>query len=620
MNSYIRLIRFLIPHWRIMLVAAFCMFFVSIFENISITAVIPFVDKVIAGKEIVIANSRWTPYFVENFIAKINSLSRGELLTQISLWLVILYFFKEIFVYGQAYLMVDISQRVVRDVRVMLCQKLVDLPLGFYAKRKHGELISRITYDTNVIKSTVSEGLTDLISQSLQLIVGIVILITIKQSFAIDNKLVIYGGVVLPLVVYPVLVFAKRVRKLSRLSQEKMGDINSILFEAISGINTVKGFLLEKFKVSKFKAQNQHFYRYILKSNKRIKAISPLTEFVGVVSCSIILWIGGKEVVEGTLSPGALIAFLSGVLLLLRPFKKLSGIHNVNQQALSAVDRIYEILEERDEQEIKEQKNAIELVDFGEQIEFKNVNFKYREEFVLNDVSFKVKKGEKVAIVGPSGAGKSTLLNLIPRFYEPLSGEITLDGQSLDSIKLTSLRKQIGIVYQDNVLFNGTIKENIAYGLVGNEGRLFTEDKKQFDDLEEKILEVSKIAHAHEFIMNFSQQYETSIGDRGATLSGGERQRIAIARALLKNPPILILDEATSQLDAESEKLVQDALQVLMKGRTVLVIAHRFSTIREIEKIVVLEQGRISAIGKHQELMKSSPTYHKLYQMQFEGN
>ncbi|MFC2140519.1 ABC transporter ATP-binding protein [Candidatus Auribacterota bacterium] len=615
MQSYRKLIKFLIPHWKILLAASGCMFFVSIFENISVTAAIPFIDKIIADKPIEIPNPEWIPNFVEGFIAKINALSRLDLLIQISIWLVILYFFKGISVYGKSYLMEMLGQRVIQKVRDQLYEKLTRFPLGFYAKKRTGELISRITYDTSVIKSTVSAGFADLISQSIQLLASLVTLFIIKQSFAIPNRLIIYGLFVMLVVVYPVLSFAKRVRKLSKLSQEKMGDLNSILFETVAGISIVKGFLLEKFKIGKFKDKNFLFYKYIMKSNKRIKAISPLTEFVCVVSAAIILWVGGEEVVHGTLDAGGLIAFLGGILLLNKPLKKLSGIHSINQQALSASERIYEILEEPEEIETKQE--VKEYLSFKEAIEFKNVSLKYQEKMVLENISFKVEKGGKVAIVGPSGSGKTTILNLIPRFYDPVSGCVEMDSQNLKDMRIKSVRKQVGIVSQENILFNGTIKENIAYGLIGNEEKIFNGGVIKFDDVEEKIVEVSKIAYAHKFVEKLPDKYNTMIGDRGITLSGGERQRIAIARALLKNPPILILDEATSQLDAESEKLVQEALHILMKGRTVFVVAHRFSTIKEIEKIMVLEAGRIVAVGSHNDLIKDSPLYQRLYQTQF---
>lgn len=614
MKSYRNLIAFLLPHWRILIGAAICMFFVALFENLSITTMIPFIDKVIADKPIVISDSKWIPQFVYNAVLHINNMSRGELLNNISFWLVFVYFFRGFSFYGKSYLMEAIGQRVVRDTRNKLYEKLTKFSLKFYSTKKSGELISRIIYDTGVIKATVSEGLADLISQSIQLVVNVVMLIIVKQAFGISNQLIIYGIALMFLVVYPVLRFAKRIRKLSRLSQEKMGDINSILFETVSGISIIKSFQLENFKLSKFKAQNMRFYRYIMSSNKRIKAVSPITEFTCVLSAAVIIWMGGKEVLSGTMSPGALMAFLGGILLMNRPLKKLSGVHNSNQQALSATERITELFEQKED--LPELVDSPSAPAIAEGIVFKDVSFSYGKTAVLKDVSFDAKKGEKVAIVGLSGSGKSTILNMIPRFYDATSGSITLDGKNLKNLQLASIRKQIGIVSQDNILFNGTIKENIAYGRIGNTGMLFS-DKFDFGDMEEEIIAAAKSAQAYDFIQKMPQGFETMIGDRGATLSGGERQRIAIARALFKDPPILILDEATSHLDAESEQLVQEALKVLMEGRTVFVVAHRFSTIKEIEKIIVLDKGKVQAIGSHSELLKSSPLYNKLYETQF---
>lgn len=614
MKSYRKLLGFLLPHWPILIGATICMFFVALFENLSITTMIPFIDKVIADKPIVISESKWIPDFIYSAVAYINNMSRGQLLNSISLWLIAVYFFRGFAFYGKAYLMEAIGQRVVRETRNKLYAKLTSFSLKFYSVRKSGELISRIIYDTSVIKSTVAEGFADLISQSIQLGVNIVMLIVVKQAFGISNNLIICGLALMLLVVYPVIRFAKRIRKLSRLSQEKMGDINSILFETVSGITIIKSFMLEKFKFSKFQAQNMRFYRYIMSSNKRVKAVSPITEFTAVVSASVILWLGGKEVMAGTMSPGALMAFLGGILLMNKPLKKLSGVHNSNQQALSATDRITEILEQKEDlPQLPDAKDAAEI---SEDIVFDNVSFSYGEKKVLHDVSFDVKKGEKIAIVGLSGSGKSTILNLIPRFYDPTGGSIKLDGVDLKKLTLSSVRSQIGIVSQDNILFNGTIKENIAYGRVGNSDILF-KDKMDFSDMEEEIISSAKSAQAYDFIQKMPQGLDTVIGDRGATLSGGERQRIAIARALFKNPPVLILDEATSHLDAESEQLVQEALKTLMEGRTVFVVAHRFATIKEIEKIVVLDKGKVQAIGSHDHLLKNSALYNKLYETQF---
>jgi subfamily B ATP-binding cassette protein MsbA len=454
-----------------------------------------------------------------------------------------------------------------------------------------------------VIRDAISTGLTDLVYQPVQLILYIAILLAVKVYFAISWILVVASLVLFPLVIYPVVMIGKRLKSISKKSQEQMADINTTLFETISGIRVVKAFSMEAYEREKFKRQNIQFYRLAMKSVKRMTVVSPITEFVGIVCIALVLWIAASEILTGTLSCGAFATFLVALLSIMKPLKRLTNVYGINQQALAAAARIFEVLDT--EPTVVEAKAAIELPRVRESISFEGVSFRYDRREVLRDINLFVKVGEIVAFVGPSGVGKTTLVNLIPRFYDPQGGFIKIDGIDIRNTTFKSLRSQIGIVTQETILFNDTAASNIAYG----------SKETRMDDIQR----AAKIANAHSFIMNMPQGYDTVIGERGFRLSGGEKQRLAIARAVFKDPPILILDEATSQLDTESEILVQEAIDHLMKGRTVFAIAHRLSTIKHADKIYVLEDGLIVEIGSHDELVKKSGLYKHLYDMQFKA-
>ena len=380
-----------------------------------------------------------------------------------------------------------------------------------------------------------------------------------------------------------------------------MGAVTTTLFETISGIRVVKAFGMEEYERNKFAKQNHGLYRLFMKSAKREQLIGPITEYIGVVCAALVLWLGGRKVVSGELSAGAFIAFLVSLMLMVRPFNQLSRVYSIIQKALAAAERIFSILDT--EASIKDGPDAVALPILKDRITFNNVNFGYDSVPVLKGINFEVKKGEVIAIVGPSGCGKSTLVNLIPRFYDPTNGEVLIDGRDIKRATLDSLRGQVGIVTQETILFHDTIRANIAYG-----GQVASD---------EEIANAARIANAHDFISKLPEGYHTTVGERGHRISGGERQRIAIARAVLRNETILILDEATSQLDMESEKLVQDALEKLMKGRTVFVIAHRLSTVKFATKIIVLDKGRIIETGTHEELLRKNGLYKRLYDLQF---
>jgi subfamily B ATP-binding cassette protein MsbA len=572
----------------------------SVFTNgVSIGMIIPLVDRVLGAKPIVATGN--IPAFLNTLIIKINLLEPRILLNNMVIWLVVLFMLKALFTFLQSYFINDSSQRVVRDIKEKLYCKLLTFSIDYFDTTRAGSLVSRITYDAGVIQNSITEGLTDIIYQSIQIIVCISALFIIRASFSISWALLLASAVIPPLVVYPIIKIGKKLRKISRESQENMADINTTLFETITGMRIVKAFTMEDYEKGRFIRQNNRFYKINMKSIKRMIAIGPVSEFVGIVAAIIILWFGGKEVVQGRLSAGAFIAYIVALLSLVRPFNRLSRVYGINQQALAAATRIFAILDIKPL--ISQPENAVELSSFKEKIEFKDVNFSYGAKEVLHGINLCVKAGDIIAIVGASGAGKTTLVNLIPRFYDPSGGAVLIDGIDVRNTTLKSLREQVGIVTQETILFNDTVLANIAYG--------------RLDMPLDIVFEAARIANIHDFIMKLPKQYETVVGERGFKLSGGERQRLAIARAVLKNPPILILDEATSQLDSENEILVQEAVENLMRGRTVFLIAHRLSTIRHASNIIVLENGKIVETGNQEELLEKDGVYRKYYSLQF---
>ncbi len=604
MKKYLRLIKFVKPHFVTLILAIALMALSSLFDGISLGMIIPLVDKILAGKEFIATGTAKMPAFLHQLIIYINSVSRGKLLSIIILWALVLTVIKELLVFAHTYLMVDVSKKTIRDVRDKIYNKLLILSIDFYHRNKTGVLMSRITNDTSIVEQAVAEGLMEMLYQPLQIVVYFIMVLVIRNYFSISWGFVFILAVLLPLIIYPIIKIGNRLRKITTETQVQAADINTTLLETISGIHIVKAFTMEIVETAKFKKENQKAYRLSMKSFKRMNAVRPITELSSVAAVAVVLWFGGREVIHGGISPGAFIAFLAALLSLVRPIKKLSRIHVLNQQALSAGDRIFEILDEKIT--VVEAANAAILKPFASEVVFRNINFSYDgAKPILENISLNAKKGQIIAVVGPSGAGKTTLVNLIPRFYDPASGKILIDGQDIKTVTLDSLRRQVGLVSQDTVLFNDSVLSNIKYG--------------RRDAGLNEIIEAAQAANAHDFIVGLPYGYDTFIGDRGHNISGGERQRLSIARALLKNPPILILDEATSQLDTESEMLVQSALDKLMKNRTVFVIAHRLSTVRQADKIVVLEEGRIEGMRTHNQLIESDGLYRKLYDMQFKN-
>lgn len=595
MKNYLKLLKFLKGYTRLFSVAVATMLVSSFFEGFQLSLLVPMTDRIFNNKPIVIPNQ--LPAFIANFIERLNSMTPEALFTIFPFVVIIALLIKNLFVFCYQYLMSDLSQAVMRDIRYQLYAKIQDLSLDYFSKKRTGELISRITHDVNVVENAVSYGLTDLFRQSFM------ILLFVTIAFSIYPKAAFLMLVVFPVIGIPMAQIGRRLRKISKGTQEKMADINTLLLETISGIKLVKAFGTEQYEKDRFKAKNHDYYKLRMKSIKRLVVIPPITEMFGALcGVAVILWMG-KVVMSGGLSFGVFILFFGSIMSIISPIKKLGNVHALIQQALAANERIYDVLDAQIT--VKEKPNAIAIGELKGSIEIKNVDFHYAQNsgIVLKNINLEVCKGEIVAIVGPTGTGKTTLVNLIPRFYDPVKGVVTIDGIDVRDVTLRSLRKQIGIVTQETILFNDTVRANIAYGYA--------------EATDAQIQAAAEMAFAHQFVVKMPGGYNTLIGDRGFRLSGGEKQRLAIARAILKNPPILILDEATSQLDSESERYVQEALDRLMKGRTVIAIAHRLSTVQKADKIVVLEHGRIIGQGGHEELLKGCPLYNKLYSLQF---
>ena len=592
-SDYFSMLRFTKPHRKVFALAVVFMMFTSIFDCVSIGMILPMTDRIMIGKDMVFPTK--LPAFLQNIVTYINGIPQMTLLNIMAYGIAILFFFKGVFAFLQTYYMSKVGQLVVRDIRNDIYGKLQTLSLEFFVRKRSGELVSRITNDVMHVENAVSYGITDLIYQSFQ-----VIFFTI-MIFLINFKLALLGFVLVPLISWPIVRIGKLLRKLGKQSQEKMADINSLLVETIGGVRIVRAFCMEDYELNKFKKQNQDLYKVMMRSVKKTAMLAPLTEFTGATFGALIFWWIGKEVLMQKFSFGVFAIFLGSLFSMIRPFKKLSQVNTINQRALAANQRIYEVLDTYTT--VVENKNPIILEKAKQGVIFENVTFSYEKEVILRDISLEAKQGEIIAIVGPSGAGKSTLVDLIPRFYDPQNGRIMINGHDIRDYSINSLRMNIGMVTQETVLFNDSVRGNISYGRKGAS--------------EEDIIKAAKEAFAHDFIVKMPQGYDTFIGDRGVKLSGGERQRIAIARAILKNPDILILDEATSQLDAESERLVQEAFNRLIKGRTVFIIGHRLSSLRNANKILVLMGGKIVEKGTHDELInKQDGLYKKLYETQ----
>lgn len=557
---------------------------------------VPLIDRIFNNKKIIVPTH--LPGFMMKIVDYLNNIDPHVMLNVLPVVVLLGMVVKHASIYVYEYLMNDIAQRVMRDVRQQLYEKIQSFSLDYFSKRRTGELMARITNDVNLIESTVSTGLTDLFVQTFS------ILGFLAMAFSIHFWAAVVIFCSFAFIIVPVAIIGKRLRKISRVTQERVADINSILLETISGIRVIKAFGTEGFERQRFQTKNQDFYKLRLKAVKRVLLQAPITEIFGVIcGIGIICWMG-RQVMQEHLSFGIFILFFASIMSMINPLKRLGNVNATVQQALAANERIQDVLEKQPT--VQEKPEAKDLSRVQREIAINDIFFSYDAESgqVLKGITIKIQVGELLAIVGPTGTGKTTLVNLIPRFYDPTRGSVTIDGVDVRDVTFSSLRNQIGIVSQETFLFNDTVKSNIAYGIN--------------NPLISEVEQAARKAYAHSFIMAMPDQYNTIIGERGFRLSGGEKQRLAIARAIFKNPPILILDEATSQLDSESEKFVQDALDELMQGRTTIAIAHRLSTIKKADKIVVLDQGQVVGIGPHEELLNTCGLYKRLYETQFQ--
>ena len=538
----------------------------------------------------------YLPWIIKDMVDKVLADKDMVMLYIICVSIVVVFLIRGIFFYGQSYLVSYIGQKVVIDVREVMFRKFQRMPMSYFDKHQTGETMSYITNDVNAIQSALVDQLIEMVTE------GSILIGSIAMMLYLDWKLSLLTLVVIPLVGQAMKVFGRKLKRNGTVIQERAADITSLLQESISSIRVVKSFVREEYEIKRFIDQNILNFQAAMKNVQLTSLLTPTVEFLAAVSVTFIVGFGGYEVVNGDMTAGALVAFLTYAVNLANPVKRLARVYGSLQRAMAAVDRVFAVIDLPET--IRDKEGAKPLPKIEGHVEVKNVTFGYKEGLnALEDVNLEVKPGQMIAFVGPSGAGKSTIANLIPRFYEINRGSISIDGHDIRDVTLDSLREQIGIVPQETMLFSTTVMENIRYG--------------RLDATDEEVIEAAKAANADSFIRELPQGYDTPIGERGLNLSGGQRQRMSIARAILKNPRILILDEATSALDTESEKIVQAALDSLMVGRTSFVIAHRLSTIFNADQIYVIDGGKIKEHGTHEELLAKNGLYSHLYNIQF---
>lgn len=603
MKLYKRISKYVKPYRGQFILSNVFTILAVIFNLLSILTVIPFIDLLF--KETPAANpSEVTSIFdinniIKNYFANfVSQYDKLDVLKYLCLLILITFALKNLFSYLQSYFMAYVEQGILKDLRSDLYNHYLKLPLSFFTDERKGNLISRIINDVQIIKDSLIAVMNSLFRDPPTIIVFSIVL------FLFNWKLTLIIFLLAPVTAFILSKVGNSLKRSSIRSQEKISDITSTLDETLGAIRIVKAFAMEDYEKKKFNKENTSYFDLMVKIFRKRALASPISETIGVLTIAIILYFFGQEIILGQsdMTPGGFISYLAIFFQLMPSLKLFGQMFNSYKEGTAAAERVFDLLDT--ETKIKDAPDAIELKEFKNNIQFKDASFKYeKSDYILRNINLEVKKGQIIAIVGPSGAGKTTLVDLIPRFYDLTDGNLYFDDIDVKKIKLSSLRSQMGIVNQETILFNDTVRNNIAYG------------ESNISDAQ--VIEGAKAANAHKYIEKLSEGYNTVIGDRGVKLSGGERQRLSIARALLKNPPILILDEATSSLDTESEILVQQAIETLMQGRTSIVIAHRLSTIQNADMIVVLEKGKIVETGTHQELLLTSGLYKKLYNLQF---
>ena len=541
----------------------------------------------------------YLPWIIKDMIDDVLMSKDMLMLNLIAAGILVVMFTRGVFYYGQSYLVSYVGQRVIIDVRSVLFRKFQKMPLSYYDRQQTGTVMSYITNDVSAMQSAIVDNLIELVTES-SILIG-----SLAMMIYLDWKLSLLTLMTIPLVGFAMKIFGRKLKRSSTVIQERAAEITSLLQESISAIRVVKSFVRETYEIRRFEEQNWRNFQAAMKNVKLTSLLTPTVEFLAAIAVTFIVWFGGYEVVNEVITAGELVAFLTYAVNLANPVKRLSRVYAAIQRAMAAADRVFAVMDL--EEKITDVPGAKPLPPIKGQVEFKDITFSYKEgQPALQHISFKAEPGQMIALVGPSGSGKSTIANLIPRFYDVDSGTITIDGHDIRQVTADSLREQIGLVPQETMLFSTTVMENIRYG--------------RLDATDEEVVEAARAANAEEFIKDLPEGYDTKLGERGLNLSGGQRQRLAIARAILKNPRVLILDEATSALDTESEKIVQDALDKLMVGRTSFVIAHRLSTIFNADQIFVVENGHLREHGTHEELLAAGGLYSNLYNIQFRQN
>ena len=574
MNLYLRILKFIRPYLGRLIAAGFCTVMTA-------------------------AANLYVPWIVRDVIDKVFQNKDSDLLNLISLGIVVIFFARGIFYYGQSYLMNYVGESIVIDVRGIVYRKLMTLSTHFFDTNKLGTIMSYVTNDVAALQGAMVANSIEIITET-SVLIG-----SVGAMVYLDWKLTLFTFCTFPVVLFFMDFFGKKIRKSGHRIQQATADITSILQETLAATRVVKSFVREPYEIARFDQQNKANFYANMKSAKLMGTLSPVIEFIAALGVTAIIWFGGRSVIDGDITAGSLVAFLVYAINISNPIKRIARVMGSIQKALAAAERVFYIMDLTDT--IPQKPDAITLPSVEGNVEFRHVSFAYNKgETILHDVSFSAKPGQAIALVGPSGAGKSTVASLLPRFYDVTEGTILVDGHDVRDVTLASLREQVGIVPQETNLFNDTVYNNILYG--------------RLDATRDEVIAAAKAANADEFIQQLPQGYDTQLGDRGVNIPGGQRQRISIARAILKNPRILILDEATSALDTESERIVQEALDRLMVGRTSFVIAHRLSTIQNAAKIIVLDKGSIVEEGTHQQLMAKHGLYAHLHDIQFKEN
>ena len=573
MKNYKRLLKYMRPYVKRFIFAVFCIIMAA-------------------------AANLYLPWIIKDMIDKVLADKDMAMLNLICIGIVVVFLLRGIFYYGQSYLVSYIGEKVIIDVREVMFRKFQRMPMAYFDRHQTGETMSFITNDVQSIQSALVEQLIEMVTE------GSILIGSIVFMFILDWKLSLLTLIVIPLVGQAMKIFGRKLKRNGTVIQERLADITSLLQESISSIRVVKSFVREDYEINRFCRQNDLNFQAVMKNVQLTSLLTPSVEFLAAISVTLIIWFGGYQVVNGVMTAGALVAFLTYAVNLANPVKRLSRVYGNMQRAMAAVDRVFDVIDLKET--ITDKPKAKILPETTGHVEFDHVSFGYKAgQFALRNVSLEARPGEMIAFVGPSGAGKSTIANLIPRFYEVTEGTIKVDGMDIRDVTVASLRDQIGIVPQETMLFSTTVRENIRYG--------------RLDATNQEVETAAKAANADGFIHELPQGYDTRIGERGLNLSGGQRQRIIIARALLRNAPILILDEATAYADMENQHKIQKSLEELCKDKTLIVIAHRLSTVICCDQIIVMHNGTVAATGTHGELLEQSPLYAKLWSTQVQS-